>query len=367
MYYTTNTKRLIEIFLQLARFDGLSGNEKKIAEYIKSFLLKINLKPEEDDTSKYSGGNSGNLICKIGTGGNFAVISHMDTARSTKNLKVVVEEDRIQSDGTTILGADNRSGISIILYTIEKIFLENLNVKDFTVVFTICEETSLAGSKYISLDGNIERGFVFDSSLRPGNFIPNSYGAKTFDVKIKGKASHAGIAPESGINSIEVASKAISSLSLGRIDNDTTLNIGKIVGGTATNVIPENTVINGEVRSIEKKKVERIIKGIKKRFVEIAENYKAEVAFSSQWVFKPYKISHEELVYKQIETAIRNAGLKPNATISAGGSDANSFNAKGIPTVNIGIGAQNPHSNDEFILLEDLNKSAQILFELIRQ
>jgi tripeptide aminopeptidase len=361
-----NSSRLTEIFLQVIKINALSGSEKSLADFIKSFLTELNYKVEFDNASQFTKSNTDNIICKVGSGGDFLISSHMDTARPTENVKPVITEDRITSSGDTVLGVDNRVGVAILLYTLEKIKKEKLSVKDFTVVFTTCEETTLFGSKYLGINGQIKKGFVFDSGYRPGNFIFSACGAIGFKLKILGKASHSGISPEKGINAISVAANAISKLPLGRIDEETTMNIGLLKGGSAVNVIPELVEIEGEVRSFNSLKAEKYFDTLIKTFKNEAVKVNAKIEYEYFWDFKPYTISSESAVYKEIVSAIKKVGLEPSPKISLGGSDANSFNEKGIQSVNIGIGAQNPHSNDEFVLLEDLNKSAEIAFELIK-
>jgi tripeptide aminopeptidase len=277
----------------------------------------------------------------------------------------VISNGKIQSDGKTVLGVDNRAGIAVILYTIEKIIKNHKKIPNLTIAFTVCEETSLLGSNNINLD-NIEMAYVFDSALQPGNFISQSYGAKSFKIIVHGKASHSGIAPEKGINAIQIAAKAINNLRLGKIAEFTTLNIGKINGGESVNVVPAQTIIHGEIRSLFDDRVQTVLEDIEEKFIEAAKNYNGRIEMTSSWDFKPYKISTESKIYGRIYNVIKKIGLEPNPAISAGGSDANSLNKRGIPTINLGIGAQNPHSNDEFILLEDLHKSTEIALQLIK-
>lgn len=360
-------KRLTDIFIEVISIEGISANERKVADYITSFLKNINLKPLEEQYEKLPEGNTGNIICPVGTGGNFVLLSHMDTARSTAGVKPYFGADRITSDGTTVLGVDNRAGIACLLYSIEKLVLEKKPLSDFTIAFTVQEETTLYGSMSVELNGKIKKGFVFDSHTRPGNVICQSAGSIGFTIKIFGKASHSGIAPEKGIDSVKIAADAISKIKFGKIDEDTTANIGIIRGGSATNIIPELTVIDGEVRSMVPSKIENKIKEIEKVFTETSIRYGGSCEMNSSWNFKPYNVAPESDTYKMIERAIKNAGLNPVRNSSKGGSDANSLNEKGIECVNLGIGAENPHSNDEFILYEDLEKTAQIVMELMKQ
>jgi tripeptide aminopeptidase len=360
-------QRIIEIFLQAARINALSGSEKPVADFIKSFLSCYNYEVIEDDSQKFTSSNSGNIICKIGTGGDFLLLSHMDTARPTQETKPIVKEDRIVSAGDTVLGVDNRAGIAVLLYILEKIAKENIPVKDFTVAFTTCEESTLFGSKNLCVNGEIKKCFVFDSGYRPGDFIFSSCGAIGFNMKIIGKASHSGISPEKGINSLQAAAKAISKLPLGRIDEDTTMNIGNLKSGSAVNVIPELTELEGEVRSFDLKKAENYFDLLLDTFKKEAEAIEAKVECDHFWDFKPYKIKENSDVYRETVRAINSVGLSPVPRISLGGSDANSLNGRGIESVNLGIGAQNPHSNEEFIYIEDLVKSSEIALEIVKR
>ena len=360
-------QRLINLFLEVIRINALSGNEKPLADFIKSFLSKYNYVIREDESYKFTSSNSGNLICKIGSGGDFVLLSHMDTARPTQNVKPIILEDRIISSGDTVLGVDNRAGVTVLLFILEKIAKEKIQTKDFSIVFTTCEETTLFGSKYLGINGEIKKGFIFDSGYRPGIFISSACGAIGFKIKIIGKASHSGISPEKGINSMLVAAKAISQLPLGRIDFETTMNIGLFKSGSAVNVIPELTKLEGEIRSFNLDKAVQNFKMVENIFKQETEIAGAELQIDHFWDFLPYTIPESSKVFGETVRVLRKVGLEPTPIISLGGSDANSLNERGIESVNLGIGAQNPHSNEEFILIEDLIKSAEIALELIKK
>jgi tripeptide aminopeptidase len=359
-------ERLIELFIKIAKIEALSGREKDVADFIKNFFSEYPIEITEDNSSGKSNSNTGNIICKKGNGGDFLLLSHMDTARSTKYLKPVVLADRITSGGDTVLGVDNRVGIAVLLYTLEKLFKQNIRHKDFTIAFTTCEETTLLGSKNLEVNGNIKMGFILDSSFRPGTFISSACGSMGFEVKILGKATHSALAPEIGINAIEIAAKAISKIKQGKIAPDTTVNLGTIKGGSAVNVVPEQVEIVGEVRSFNNNKIKIIVDKIENLFVNEAEKLSAKVLFNSHWDFMPYTVRDTDGVFVTASEVLRKVGLKPNPVTSLSGSDANSLNSMGVKAVNLGIGAQNPHSNDEFILLEDLYKVAEIVLELLK-
>jgi tripeptide aminopeptidase len=291
----------------------------------------------------------------------------MDTARSTQGVKAVFHEDRITSDGTTQLGVDDRAGISAILFALRKAVTEQIAIRPFTLVFTTCEESTLLGSQSLQLDPPIKSGFVFDSYLPTGSFVNESCGAVTVNITIHGKASHSGIAPEKGVNAIQIAVEALSQFTFGRINPDTTANIGIIKGGTATNVVPHCVTLEGEIRSKDPAIVEREAEKVRSHFMEAAEKHGGTVDVDIRWDFRPYMIHPTDVEYQRLEMVMASLGLEAKACLSWGGSDANSLNAKGIKTVNLGTGAQNPHSNEEFILYADLENSARIALEMMKK
>ena len=360
-------KRLLEIFLRLLKIDALSQHEQPVAEHIHDFLTALALKPYFDKSKIKTKSNTGNLLCKVGNGGDVMFLAHMDTARTTREVKPQILADRITSDGTSVLGVDNRAGIAVILYALEKMLLEKNAIKNFTIAFTTCEESTLAGSLNLEIAARIKKCFIFDSSLRPGSFIYSSCGAKNFNVTIKGLAAHSGLAPEKGINSIAIAAQALSQIKQGRISERTTVNIGTISGGSAVNVVPETTQVTGEVRSAEKGMVDETIQAIKAIFLKETAAHGAGLVFEDEWDFKPYHIAAETEIYKDVSAVLEKAGLTPVPVASLAGSDANSLNGRGVQAINLGIGAQNPHANDEFIYLDDLAKSSEIALELMKK
>ena len=362
-----NDNRLIEFFLDLVRINALSGEERPVADYIIEHLRNLGLDPQEDQVNKNNGGSSGNVLCRVGEDPESVLLSHMDTARPTAGVHPVVTDDRITSDGNTVLGVDNRSGIAILLATVEQAVAQPAEFSDFLVCFTICEETSLLGSKGLVLPETIRMGYAFDSSLRPGHFIHGSYGAKRFNIEIHGKAAHSGIEPENGINAIQVAARGIDNIPHGRIDEVTTINLASIAGGSAINVVPDEVTLSGEIRSRDRETIDSILSNVEERFRAVSDEFNASATTKSEWDFVPYKVDEQDAAYQRLVNAYHSLGLEPVPHITPAGSDANSLNGKGIPSLNIGIGAQNPHSNDEFILLEDFHNGRKIADALLRK
>lgn len=354
---------LIETFLDLAKIEGLSGDEGRIAARIKERLHGLGFEVVEEPP--VTGGRQGNLLVRVGGGGETLLSSHLDTARSTADLRPSVRPDRIVSDGTTVLGVDNRLGVSLLVHTLERVARERLSVAPFTCAFLVREETDLAGSRTLAIDPRWREAFILDSSLRPGHFIHRAPGAQSFRLEIHGRSAHAGIAPEKGIDAIRVLAGIIDSFDLGRVDSETTANVGVIRGGSAINTVADRAIAEGEVRSMRRTAVADLIA----RFADIAEERTrlagARHAFVANWDFEPFELPLDHAVCGRALSALRRIGLEPKPTASGGGSDANSYNARGLPAVNFGIGAQNPHADDEFVLLEDMEKGADLALALV--
>ena len=236
---------LVDLFLSLIKIDAVSGSEKPVADFICDYVRNLGFEAHVDDAHVLSGGNTGNVVVPVLGGGDFLLMAHMDTPRSTKGVNPLLLEDRITSDHTTILGVDDRGGISSILWALRYAVEHSMPLKPCTLLFTVCEETSLAGSCAFRPSPQITHGFVFDSHLSPGCFVSETCGAIAFKFGIKGKSSHAGVAPEKGINAIQLATEGLRHFPFGRISASATANIGIINGGTATNVVPDVVELEG--------------------------------------------------------------------------------------------------------------------------
>lgn len=355
----------VSLFMELVKISATSSKEKPVADFIRTRLHGSSIKIIEDQANKGNQGTSGNLICTFGDGGNTMLTCHMDTPLDTKNSVPVRHPDRITSDGSTLLGVDNRLGVTTLLRLLETANQHPEQFNDFTVVFTICEESTLGGSTALRQSEAITQAFVFDSSLRPGHYINGSYGAMEWEVTIHGKSAHAGLAPEKGINAIQIASRIIQKLPNGRIDDATTFNVAQIKGGTASNVVPDKVTISGEIRSWKEKDVEAQIANLKDIVLNVCSEMDGSFTLKAEWMFEPFLIPEDAPIINRIKHHYEKLGLPAESHIAAGGSDANSFNKKGLPAVNLGIGAQNPHSTEEFVLLEDMMINIELAKALV--
>jgi tripeptide aminopeptidase len=363
-------QELLSLFLRLAPIDGVSHVERVIADEVTTILRAAGIDVLEDASAPIVKSNAGNLLCFPPDfrpdAPSIMLEAHLDTVQSTANLKAIVKEDRVCSDGSTILGADNRMGLSILVDLLLNVRSMQGPKKNFFVVLTVGEETGLYGAAALDLSKyKVSTAFVFDCSKRPGIFIRESVGLYDFTAQFVGKAAHAGVAPEEGVSAIALAALGISKLRLGRLDPETTANIGKIYGGDATNIVPERVTVEGEVRSFSPDRIREELRKIEQAFHSSVDGV-GRLVFSAYSDFEPYVHKADAPAVVELEEAIRRAGLTPQPIRYMGGSDANKYNAKGVPAVNIGIGAQKPHSVEEFFLLEDLFKSSEIAHELVK-
>ncbi|MEA2104473.1 MAG: M20/M25/M40 family metallo-hydrolase [Candidatus Cloacimonadota bacterium] len=372
-------RRLVDYFVSLVKIDSESQNEAEIAMFLKNDLEEMGAKVIIDNAGKNVNSNVGNLIAKFpGKIGKepLSLFAHMDTVKPGKNVKPIIKDGVLYSDGSTILGADDKSGIVMIVEAIRRLQIEKFDYAPLEVVFTICEEIGLLGAKHLDyFHLNSKIGYALDGG-EIGSIIVNAPALNTWQVTIYGKEAHAGGSPEKGINAIQVASEAISKIHQGRIDAETTANIGIISGGQAHNVIPGEVIVEGEVRSHDPKKLEKITNEIIAVFQKVAEKYsvklnetvvRASIKEEIQNDFPFLKIDSNGKAIKISKDAAVAIGLESQITSSGGGSDANVLFGNGICAPILGTGMHSVHSKDEFIKIEDLEKGTEWITEIIKQ
>lgn len=366
-----NRDRMTTEFLEMVKIDSISGQERKIADLIILKLKNLGFQVIEDTAGKRLNTDTGNIIAKIpgNVDGSPAIMicAHMDTVEPGKNIIPVVEQGIIRSSGDTVLGGDNKAGIAIILEAIRVIRDEQIKHGDLELVLTVFEEGGLFGARNLDMKMiEAKIGYVLDSDGPPGTIVNRAPTQDRISVTVKGKAAHAGICPERGINAIEVASRAIAGMNLGRIDEETTANIGIISGGKATNIIPESVFIQGETRSLNKTKKDSQTKMMADKFYEAAAGSGALVDVKVKNLYNSFSIGKDEEVVRLAMLAASNLNLKTKVESTGGGSDANVFNERGISTVILGINMQNVHTTDEFIKIEDMENGCRYLLEIIK-
>ncbi|ODA43001.1 M20/M25/M40 family metallo-hydrolase [Desulfosporosinus sp. BG] len=366
-----NRERLLAELFELIKIDSPTRNERQIADILKKRLESLDMVVTEDQAGMAIGGNCGNIFAYLP--GNLPqapillLSAHMDTVDPGLNIEPVLKDGRITSAGSTILGADDKAGIAPILEALRTIQEQGIPHGDIQVIFNVAEEGGLNGSK--NIDKTLLRadlGFVLDAVGQPGLIILEAPGQDRINVTIKGKASHAGASPEDGISAIVVAAKAIASLQTGRIDEETTSNIGTIQGGRATNIVADRVEITCESRSRNIGKLERYTTEMCETFIKSAAEMGAVAEVEVTRLYDPFTIMKESEVALLAAQAAQSANIIATFEATGGGSDANYYNRYDIPCLVLGIGMQKPHTTDEFIEEEDLYKSAKLVVEIIK-
>lgn len=361
-----NDKRVVETFSELIKINSPSFNEKDIGVVLKRKLEAVGCRVEFQEF-----GRSFNLIAyKNGTRPDLPPLllsGHMDTIEPTDGISFSIEGGVIRSIGNTVLGADDKSALAQIIEVLTVIDERRLEHGDLEIVFTSAEETGLFGAKNLDFTRlRSKHALVLDSSGSVGSIVIAAPTHFTYEMRITGRAAHAGIEPERGISAIRVAAGIISEVPDGRINAETTANIGTIKGGTTTNVVPKEATIRGELRSHDAKSLEDTRKVIFDTAKKVAERKGAGIKVSGQEEYKSFKINDDEPFLKFIDRVFEDCGMKPIHTVTGGGSDANIFNKNGIMAINISSGMQKVHSTDEFICIKDLvNGSLVVLFAII--
>jgi tripeptide aminopeptidase len=367
-----NEQRLIDEFMELVKIDSETRYERKIADILTKKFEKLGLEVNEDSSAVVTGHGAGNLICTLaGTaeqGDTIYFTSHMDTVVPGKDVNPILENGYIASDGTTVLGADDKAGLAAMLEAIK--LLKEKNIPHGTVQFIITagEESGLVGAKALNRQDILaDYGFALDSDGTVGHIITAAPNQSKVKAVVYGKTAHAGVAPELGVSAITVASKAIANMPLGRIDEETTANIGRIEGGSQTNIVCDRVDILAEARSLVTEKMEKQTQDMKAAFEVAAEEMGGKVDVTIDVAYPGFKHAEEDDIVQKAKSAVQSIGRTPVLKQSGGGSDANIISGLGIPTVNLGIGYENIHTTSEKIPVKELVKAAELVVALIEK
>jgi tripeptide aminopeptidase len=361
--------RLRDLFLDLVRIDSLSRREGAIAQRLTAELLKLGASVEFDDAGVAVDGEVGNLIAHLhGTapGEPLLLCAHMDTVEPGAGVCPVVEGDVIRSDGRTVLGGDDKSGVAIILECLRVCREEGTPHPPIEVVFTICEEQGLLGARHLDLARvRARRGLVFDSDA-VGFVFTRAPGSTLVEAVVHGRAAHAGMAPERGVSAIKVAADAIAAMRLGRIDDETTANLGTIAGGRAINIVPDEVRLRGEARSHDTAKLEAQLAHMRQCFEEAAARHPgATVEVRCEPMYQPMRVDDQAPIMRLLMAAAVRAGRTVTSAGMGGGCDANILNQRGLEVVNLGTGMRDIHTTSEWLKVSDMVAAAEVTLALI--
>ncbi len=367
--------RLVEEFISLVQVDSETKHEQSISQVLKDKFSALGLAVSEDDSQAKSGHGSGNLICTLeATAPDDGIptiffTSHMDTVAPGKGIKPQIGEDGIiRSDGTTILGSDDKAGIAVMFEAIRALKENRIQHGRIQFVITAGEESGLKGSRAMDRKWmEAEFGYALDSNGEIGDIATAAPGRAEITITFHGRSAHAGVNPEEGISAIQVASKAVSRMSLGRIDKETTANIGSFSGVGPLNVVCDRVTIEAEARSIVQRKLEAQIESMRKACEAAAAEAGSTCDFASDIAYASYMHDDSAPVVQLASRALASIGLTAKTFHSGGGSDANIFNGMGIPTVNLAVGYKEIHTTKEHIAISDLVKTAELVVAIVQE
>ena len=371
--------RIRDLLLELVRIDSLSRKERDVAVRIEREVRALGAERIlSDDAGEKVGGNTGNLIAlfpaTVPSAPALLIAAHMDTVVPGEGVKPVLDGDIVRSDGTTVLGGDDKSGVAIICEILRVLRDEHIAHGPIDAVFTICEEKGLAGAKHLDVSSlRAKTGVVLDSDA-PGFLFTRAPAANAIHVRVHGLEAHAGMAPEKGMNAIQIAAEAIAGMRLGRIDDETTANLGVIRGGAAINIVPKLVELRGEARSHREDKLAAQTENMRARFVEAAARHAvtidgktvaARVEFEAIREYEAMNVPDASPIVQLIVAAGERLGSRVTVTGMGGGCDANILNRRGFEVANLGTGMRDIHTVKEWLDVNDMVLAAEVLLEAI--
>ena len=353
--------RLVETFCELASIDSPSGEEEAVAQHLVAKLEEFGFNVVRDDY--------GNVVANDGREDPIILSAHMDTVEPGRGIQPLVDGDRIHTDGSTILGGDCKAGVAAIIEALESIIEDGVEYNAVEVAFTREEEIGLVGAR--NMDFSLLTGkeaVVFDGEGPPSQITSSSPEYIGMDIEITGRAAHAGVEPEKGLSAIRIAAELITRLPQGRIDEETTFNVGTIEGGTVRNAVPESTTVHGEFRSRNIESLDSIRIQVDEAVNEVREMFpEAEIDCHLHTEFVAYNLEEDDPALDRVKGALESLGLTPTLQPSGGGTDGNVFRLKEISAVVVGMADHGMHTVREYVTIPDLVDAAHLCETLLRK
>jgi tripeptide aminopeptidase len=362
---------VLDLFLALVSIPSPPGAERAVADVVSGYLRDLALTVDEDDAGSRIGGNAGNLLCRIpptgdGRGTPIFLCAHLDTVPPEGPIEPVIEDGVVRNAGGTILGADNKAAVAAMLQAVRLIVAEGRPHAGVELLFTPKEEVGLQGAHAFDHTRLVAPlGYVYDQGAPIGEVVLGAPTQTTLWVRFHGRAAHAGMVPEEGRSAIAAAARAIAELRLGRLDDETTANVGLVSGGTARNVVPEWCSFEAEARSHDPRKLADLVQEMIDSFTFAAGAAECELETRLEEAYRGYRFHRDDLPVQVAATALGRSGFVPRYVLTGGGADANVFNARGLPCVNLANGMTDIHTAQERIAVEDLERMVGVTLELV--
>jgi tripeptide aminopeptidase len=377
---TPNTDRMVKTFLDLVQIDSPSKQEAPVADYLEKILAPLGVKTFRDNAGQQIGGNCGNLHVKMpareSNAPGLLFSSHMDCVMPCIGVKPHVKDGVVYSDGTTVLGADDKAGIATVIEMLRSLHESKMPHGPIEIIFDVAEEIGLLGANCVDLSQvKAKYAFILDNE-ELDTIVYRAPSANHMHYEIDGVAAHAGMAPEKGVSAIEVFADAVSKMNLGRLDPDSTANIGTVNSGRATNIVADKLDATAEARShsndvleAQTRHMNECFETAVKKFTKtvdgktVAPVFRAEVKRE----FNAMNISFDSPAYKLAADAGKELGIDMKPMAIGGGTNANVYNEKGLPSVVIGCGMKNEHTNSEHVHISDMETSVKLCLMIVRK
>jgi tripeptide aminopeptidase len=368
---TEERERLLAEFIRFCEIESPSGHERGVADALKEELGRLGVEVEEDDSGPGTGSDSGNLLARIpGPEGAPTVLlcAHMDTVPLDGPVEVVSDNGLLTNRHDAILGADNKAAIVTILGAVRRLMRDGPPPAGIELLFTTGEEQALKGAKAVDLSRlDADFGYVFDHASPIGEIVVASPTYYSVEARFRGQAAHAGIRPEAGHNAIAAAAQAIAAMRIGRLDDETTANVGRIEGGTAANVVAERCYVELETRSLDAERAAEVVTEMVDALTEAASDCECDLETSVERLFQGYRLPRTTAAVEVAAAALREHEIEPVYITTGGGSDANVFITAGLTVVNLANGTERNHQPDEAVTLDALASMADVTHSLIAQ
>ncbi len=362
----------LDLFMELAALPSPPGEERAVADAVSRYLRDLALEVDEDDAGAAVGSTSGNLLCRLephGTNGNgvpLFLCAHLDTVPPAGPIEPTVEDGVVRNAAGTILGADNKAAVAVLLEAARVIVGERRPHAGIELLFTPKEEVGLLGAAafdHTRLRASV--GYVYDQAGPIGEVILGAPHAHSMRVRFHGRAAHSGMYPEEGRSAVAAAARAIADFRLGRLDEETSANVGTIEGGSAANIVPEWCSFTAEARSHDERKLADTVQEMLDAIAFAASVEECEVETEVKKSYRGYRFRRDEQAVSLAAQALSRAGYEPTYTLSGGAADANVFNERGLSCVNLANGMAQIHTPDEHIAVADLEGMVEVTLALI--
>ena len=364
---TDERARLAGDFVRLCAIESPSGSERAVADVVAAELTACGLEVEEDASAEATGSDAGNLLARIPGAPDAPTIllcAHLDTVPLAAPIEVVRESGRFANRNEGILGADNKAAVAVLL-AIARRFAAGGAPVGIELLFTTCEEVALLGAKELRHELRADFGFVLDHATPIGELIVAAPSYYRIEANVHGAAAHAGIRPESGRNAIAVAAKAIAAMRLGRLDDETTANVGTIEGGVAANVVAERCRVVLEVRGLDDDRASAVVGEIVDALTEAASDGECDVETTVEQLFRAYRLPRTAPPVQAAVAALEALGIEPSFVPTGGGSDANVLVARGMPVLNVANGTERNHEPGESVTVEALELALDVTLGIV--